>query len=288
MRQKLTWVHFVTAALLVLGGGLGLAFAETYNLEVRQEDGEKVTVVVNDATEVLTLDKLADGESRTFGEGEGKVTVRREGDTLMVDVDGSPIEGIDSGHADHSMVWVTTDKELTIETEGEEGEHGKDCAKKVKKVFVQRAGDDDTWVQDDGQTYRIEVRTDDEDGDDVLFVDGSGAKHEVIELKGASGDELQARIAELKAKGIEIGGDGMHRMLVTARGDLDKVRYRCDDGDEELLVAKELATADSYVSPVSGCVMKKAEHPKVKVITVVKKVEENDIDDHDTPDSHED
>jgi hypothetical protein len=269
MRQKLTWVHWLIAALMVLAGGLGLAMAEQTTVEVRQEKGDEVTVVVNGNAEVLTLDGLADGESRTFGTGEGEITVSRDGDALSVEVAGHEIgDGREIGS--RSMVWVTADDDEVIRSE--DGEH------KVRTFVVKGGGEEGSWVQDDGQTIRVQVTSgDDEEGNVVLIGDG-GARHEVIELKGLDEDELEARLAELREKGIEISDDGLHKMIVKARADAGvmKAHYRCEDSDEELVVAEDLATAETYVSPVTGCIMSKVDHPEVRVVTVIKTIGADD------------
>ncbi len=87
--SKQTWVHWVVAAILVVVAGVMIASAEE-RIEVRVEknSGDEISVDVNGVTEVVRLDDLADGESRTFDVGDHELVVKRVGDDLTIVNDG--------------------------------------------------------------------------------------------------------------------------------------------------------------------------------------------------------
>jgi hypothetical protein len=133
--KKSSWIHVAIAATLIIAGGalMALAETETFNLEI--DNDSEVTIDLNGDIEVLTLADFADGEIRTFGSDDHEVTVRRDGDRLVVEMDGEEIGGPalglaharaqkivmmtadgDEPHAERRMVFVTDDHSIDGET----------------------------------------------------------------------------------------------------------------------------------------------------------------------------
>ena len=68
--SKQTWVQWVVAAILVVIVGAFIASAEErIEVRVEKESADLISVDVNGVTEVVRLEDLADGESRTFDVG---------------------------------------------------------------------------------------------------------------------------------------------------------------------------------------------------------------------------
>lgn len=149
------WIHILIAAALVVAGGAVLALAETFELEF--EDGEKVTVDVDGAVEVITLEDLYDGEERTIDAGTHEVTVSRDGDRLEVALDGQPIGGGSLDFSDAGRVFVMTD--------GDESHHDEKIivSKKIREgeeamqdIRVEVIGDEEmVWNTSHGESVVV-------------------------------------------------------------------------------------------------------------------------------------
>ena len=107
----------------------------------------------------------------------------------------------------------------------------------------------------------------------AMFVseEGEGEPHYVIVEKG-DGDtetiELQGEPHAMKwhvASGE--GGPCLHNDVVT---------YRCEETGSLLVVKKDENLLDSYIDPVTGCVMEKVETPQRKIKVFVKEIEIED------------
>jgi hypothetical protein len=160
--KKSSWIHVAIAATLIIAGGAVIALAETSTFNLEIDNDSMVTVDLDGVVEVLTLDDLADGEIRTFDSAEHQITVRRDGDQLIVEMDGEAIGGGaldlahahahkvimmtaegDEAHADHKMVFVT-------------GDHAVDG--EIHDIQVQVSTDEDfVWNAEDGE--KIVVKT---------------------------------------------------------------------------------------------------------------------------------
>jgi len=145
--MKRSTVVQVVAAVLVVLGGLALAFAEERRIEVKVEasDAQNVVVMVNGERHELALDDLAVGEQRTFSAGEHTIVVTRVGDELEVELDGHGLGAPGGAHA-AKMIFVG-EGEHADEVVVEEG----DGAKVRKKVVIVTSDDAD------GAGYRFET-----------------------------------------------------------------------------------------------------------------------------------
>jgi len=250
--SKQNWVHWVVAAIVVLIAGTFIASAEErIEVRVEKESADLISVDVNGVTEVVRLEDLADGESRTFDVGDHELVVKRVGDDLTIISDGHGLGSFDGlGKSLDTMVWVGADGEATsLDCDGE--------PRAAKKIVVMTTGDQEAG---EAKTYTIRVDGDDLqlDGEDQLEID------EIVKLHGGHHGA------------VFISGDGGvdHPMILKPHEiDGDVVRYRCEETGSVLLVKKEDALQDTYICPATGCVMTKVEAPEVRVIRIEKRVE---------------
>jgi len=239
-------VRTILAALLVLGVGVAIAAAETVQLRVKKMDSDQVvTVGVDGITEELSLDDLADGEVREIAAGEHTVTVRRDRDRLEVLLDGAPIVAPDA----RSMVWVDEDG---ITHEVHDG---------ARKVIVMR---DDATDAGEARVFAYKV-ADGALSDDVEIEIESIREH----IESGEWEETY----DIKVSGPHVmvhSGDG-HPGLLTAHAThgSDRVVYRCEETGSVLTVKADDALLDSYIDPVTGCLMEKVATPQVRVLTVI-------------------
>jgi hypothetical protein len=243
----------VLAAILIIVAGAIIAAAEEQRMEVRveQESPDEISVDVNGITEVIRLDDLADGESRTFDVGDHEIEVRRVGDELKLVNQGFEL-GTHGGDL-HNMVWVTDDGKR-IEIDGTEIDAS---GQRVMVMKVAGDGDENGKLQ----TYTVEI-----DGDQVLL-DGEP----VVDV-----DEIIMRNKGEYPHGIFIseGENGEQVKVfrsVVKGGDL--VTYLCEETGSILMVKRDDAIEDAYICPATGCLMTRVEEPDVHMITVTKKVE---------------
>lgn len=105
------WVQTLVAALIIIMVGAIVAFSGETTIDVRAEaEGgkvHKVTVDVDGTVQEIELDDLADGESRTFGDGESEVTVTRDGKVLLVTT--PELEGVTEGGKSFRKIFVVAD-----------------------------------------------------------------------------------------------------------------------------------------------------------------------------------
>jgi len=239
-------VRTILAALLILGVGVAIAVAENLEVRVKRVGSDQMVIVGADGfTEELSLDDLADGEVREIAAGDHTVTVRRDGDRLEVLLDGEPI----TAPATRTMVWVDDDG-VTHEVSG--GAH---------KVIVLR---DDDADEGEARVYAYKI-ADGELSEDVDI------DVESIRERIESGEWEETY--DIKVSGPHVmmhSGDG-HPGLLTAHAihGGDRVVYRCEETGSELIVKADDALLDSYIDPVTGCVMEKAATPQMRVLTVI-------------------
>ena len=247
-------VKTILAALLVLGVGVAFAVAETVEVRVKRTDADQtVSIDLNGITEEVSLDDLADGEERQIADGDHTVTVRREGERLEVLFDGEPV----TAPVARTMVWIGEDG-VTHEVSG--GAH------KVIVVGDEDAGDGEARVY----AYKV---ADGELSEDVgIDVEAIRERIESREL----GETIDVKVSGPHM--VMHTGDG-HSAFFTSRGLAggDRVIYRCEDSGSELIVKADDALLDSYVDPVTGCLMEKIDSPEVRVLTIVE--ERIDTDD---------
>ena len=246
-----SWTRYLVAAALVLLVGAVWVLAEEtkMKIEVRNEGGQEITVDVNGVTEVISLDDLADGEERIFDVNGHPVTVKRVDDQLALVHDGHVMGKVHHfAGGDEDMVWVTA---------GDEDEHGAHHVKIIKK------GD-----CGDGEEHN------------VYIMKGVGGE---IDVEGIDLEDIDIELLEEKfgEDFMEIHGHGAHPVIVKRGHHFigeDFVQYRCEKTGSTLTVKKEEALLDSYIDPVTSCVMEKVDEPIKKVIRV-KVVEEEDTED---------
>jgi len=251
--SKQTWVHWVVAAILVVIAGAFIASAEErIEVRVEKESADLISVDVNGVTEVVRLEDLADGESRTFDVGDHELVVKRVGDDLTIINDGHDFGSFGVRGVGHSTnVWVTDEGE-NIEIDG-------DCEFSENKMIVMKV---DGLEGEDGEvkTYTIHV-----DGDEVML-DGDH-NFEIDEvMKLHNGHHGAVFISE--------DGDVDHPMIIKSHGmHAGLVKYVCEETGSVLMVKQEDALEDAYICPATGCVMTKMEEPEVRVIKIQKKIE---------------
>ena len=251
--SKQTWVQWVVAAILVVIVGAFIASAEErIEVRVEKESADLISVDVNGVTEVVRLEDLADGESRTFDVGDHELVVKRVGDDLTIISEGHAFGSFGAHSEGHSTnVWVT-DKGENIEIHGDH-EFG------ASKVIVMKV---DGLEGEDGEvkTYTIHV-----DGDEVLL-DGEH-NIEIDELMELHGGHHGAVF-------ISEDGDVNHPMIIKRHGmHVGLVKYICEETGSVLMVKEEDALEDAYICPATGCVMTKVDEPEVRVIKIQKKIE---------------
>jgi hypothetical protein len=251
--RKQTWVQLVVAAILVVIAGAFIASAEErIEIRVEKESADLISVDVNGVTEVVRLEDLADGESRTFDVGDHELVVKRVGDDLTIISDGHGFGSFGAHGEGHSTnVWVTDD--------GEDIEITGDCEFSEKKMIVVKV---DGLEGEDGEvkTYTIHV-----DGDEVLL-DGEH-NIEIDEIMNLHGEHHGTVF-------ISEDGDVDHPMIIKSHGmHAGLVKYLCEETGSILMVKQEDALEDAYICPATGCVMTKVDEPEVRVIKIQKNIE---------------
>jgi hypothetical protein len=123
-------------------------------------------------------------------------------------------------------------------------------------------------------TQTVTVRTRADEGEEELTVDveavagGDSSEPEELSAGGGAGTMIFTS-AEPGSEPVVVAAPGRRPGMV---------RYRCEATGSELLIAKDKATAESYVCPATGCVMTRVAEPEVRVIKVIKKLEAGDDD----------
>lgn len=230
--KQFSWTRYLVAAVVVLLVGAVWVLAEEIEMkiEVRNEDGQEITVDVNGVKETVRLDDLAEGEERVFEVGDHPITIKRIGDQLTLVHDQfmtGKLHHEGEGHG--NLFWV--------------GE-GDDCEHPCKRVMIMKKGD--------GETIDINV-LEGGDGDVVFFGDGDHSGHHAMKWIAEDGEGGPIII---KRMGHHGGGDF--------------VQYRCEETGSMLTVKADENLLDDYLDPVTGCVMKKVENTGVHVIEIRK------------------
>jgi hypothetical protein len=244
--RKSTWIHALLATAVVVAVGALVAAAGEHQIKIKKASADEVTVITDGVTEVITLEDLADGQERSFTAGDHEVVVKRQGESLVVALDGQEV----GPHGDmaHAMAFVTTDG---------------DSAEVHKKVVVKKmgAGERDlVWTDEEGLTRKITVEVGD-DGEHVVLIDGEAlegaANVFVTKMRGGSEEEIDVMV------GHPLHGPAM------IHAHADQVVYRCTEDGTKVILDKDKATQESYACPVCGRLMEKVEVPQMKVMTFV-------------------
>jgi hypothetical protein len=243
--RKLSWMHVMLAAAMVVVGGAVLAFAGG-----EPEMHKMVKVNVNGDVESLELDDLADGETREFAAGEHTVTVTRIGNELSVLLDGEEIGG--PGLGGQHMIWVTKDELV-----------GSGSGTAERMVIVTKDAGDES----DLRTIMVHAECDSEVEDcEKLDIDIESLDDVDVH---ALGDHPHALLMT--------PGEGPRPLVVSTRAvRAGMVRYRCEETGAELLLREDDAVADSYTCPATGCLMERVDEPEIKIIKLRHEVETPD------------
>ena len=244
--------HVLLASAMVLAAGAAQALAGAGPTGVVED--QKVVVDVNGTLETIGLADLSDGESRRLAAGTHTVTVTRSGERLEVLLDGKGLLDGDPAASDEQVLtWV-----------GEAGESSTETRHGVVVKDAAAAG---------ATTQTVVIRTRTGEGGEELTVDveavGEGGGPEVEELRGGGAGTAIFTSGEPGTAPVVVAAPGRRPGMV---------RYRCEATGSELLVAEEMASAESYVCPATGCVMVRVAEPEVRVIKVIRKLEPGDDD----------
>ncbi|MCJ7755811.1 MAG: hypothetical protein MUP13_14720, partial [Thermoanaerobaculales bacterium] len=193
-------------------------------------------------------------------------TVKRVDDQLTLVHEGGPMGAVHEMHGAHgNMVWVSEDEEIG------DGAH--------KVIIMKHGGGDCTHA----------------DGNVMFFGDDGPGEHDMLILKGEDGEidieALKERFGD-DFEEIHTGeghrvlkwvseGDEAHPIMIKtgahcAGGDF--VVFRCEETGSTLTVKKDEHLLDTYLDPVTGCVMKKMDAP-VRKIMRVEVITEDETDD---------
>ena len=232
--KQFSWTRYLVAAVVVLLVGAVWVLAEEIEMkiEVRNEDGQEITVDVNGVKETIYLDDLADGEERSFDVGGHPITVKRVNDRLTLVHDQVMMGGLHHAGEGHTNLFLV-------------GE-GEDCEKPCKRVMIMKKGD--------GEAIEVKV-LEGGDGDVVFFSDGGHSSHHAMKWIAEDGEGSPIII---KRMGHHGGGDFVH--------------YRCEETGSMLTVKADENLLDDYLDPVTGCVMKKVENAGVHLIEIRKEI----------------
>ena len=183
----------------------------------------------------LKLEDLADGETRTFGEGDHKVTVTRTGDQLTVTIAG--LEGL---HGKHVLLV--------------DGDHGAD---------VETGEDHLLWIGEDGKV--ITIKGADADGKVMIKTSGDGTEIEKEVHVIRIGEDGEKHAENITIDVMKEGGQP-HVIKMISKGDHghgDKTVLRCPEGDTTMVIDKEDAE-ETYLCPKHKIEMKPVVHKVVK------------------------
>jgi hypothetical protein len=271
-----SWTRYLVAAALILLAGAVWSLAgeeKELNIQVKNLDGQEITVDVNGVKETIHLDDLAPGEEREIQVGEHPITIRRVDDQLTLvheGLHGSAAAFSHEGEGHGQTVWVT---------KGDEGSVG-------HRFVIMKKGDGKTIdVELLGDHLSTEGNVmflgDDEHGEvDVFVVKGEDGEIDIEALKEKYGDEL----IDIHEEGdhhvmrwVE-EGDGDHPIIIKRMGHVgggDFVVYRCEETGSMLTVKADDNLLDDYLDPVTGCVMKRVEEGDAQVITIRKAIKKD-------------
>ena len=245
------WMRYLLAAAVILAVGAVWALADETEMkvEVRNEGGQEITVDVNGVTEIIALGDLAPGEERTYDVNGQAFTVKRVDDHLMLVHDGAGLGAMElSGGRSANMVWVSEDDEL--------GEGAR------KVIVKKRVG---------GDPEMMFVGTGEAGDHEVLILKDENGEIDIEALKEKFGDDFE----EIHTDGKRVmtwvsGGDEGGPIVIKTGGGMDHdfAVYRCAETGSVLTVKADENLLDSYIDPVSGCVLKRIEGSGQKVVHV--------------------
>ena len=198
-----------------------------------------------DDAETFDVSELADGESRTFGEGEHQITVSRSGDAVTIrhpnddgarevictlSTDSCQILHLD-GDPERHMIMI----KKTSTCEGGEG----DCLEIMTEIGAIHGVEHDVMV--------MSVKCDPDEDDCVHSIHphhgiASVGEHGVIDIYTGDGGMVDV----MKTVVVESDDGSGPRVMVYSSG--DKVALRCPEGDATITVDKDEAD-DTFLCP---------------------------------------
>ena len=257
--MKTAWTRYLVAAAMIILVGAVWVLAEEMEMkvEVMNQGGQEITVDVNGVKETVYLDDLAEGEERTIDVGGHEIIVKRVDDALTLVHEGGETAMIHEFKGDHGdLVWVTEDEEVG------DGGH---------KIVIMKHGNGDFTHADGNVMFIGEGGLGDEN---VFIVKGEDGEIDIEALKERFGDdfeEIHTEDGHRVLTWVSEGGEG-HPIIIKTGGDHfyggDHVVFRCEETGSTLTVKKDEHLLDTYLDPVTGCVMKKMDAPLKKVIRV--------------------
>lgn len=263
--QQRGWVRYLVAALVVLVVGAIWALAEEteVKVEVRNESGREITIDVNGESEVIHLDDLDEGESLDHEVGGRTFTVRRIDDRLLMDHDGPGTKVFFVGEdlpADARQVWVTKDEVAGAGS---------------RQVVIMEHGEGDDVDLD------FDVKVDEVHGArSFVVISGDEGELDLEALKERYGDDFDEIVKDDGTRILRWVGDGREPgsmvFYSAGFGGSELVRYRCDDTGSMLLVKKQKGLLDSYIDPVTGCLLERVDDGiRVHVVKVRERLEDD-------------
>jgi hypothetical protein len=266
-------IGIAIAALLLLTGS-SAAVADEENVWIT-EDAEEIHIgsvghvyISEDDAETIDLSELADGETRTFGEGESQISVTRDGDEVTITHPGE--EGGRSISCD-----LSTDSCSIMHIDGDPSKN----VIMIKKTGHCEGSDEDcidimTQMQTSvGGPHEVMVMTldCDDEGEDC----GKEIRTKVIGAYGGEGSATaQVMVGHLE-DAIVVEGDGEGRIMMITAGDM--VTLRCPEGDTTMTVDKDEADR-VYYCPKHSVELEKAPVKTGARTIQIKKVKSSDED----------
>ena len=238
---------------MLLLAGSSAVLADDENVWIT-EDAEEIHIggaghlyISEDDAETVDLSELADGETRTFGEGEHQITVTRDGDQVTIKHPGE--------ESDRSITCeLSTDSCKILHIDGDPSKN----VIMIKKTGHCEGGDEDcidimTELQTSvGGPHEVMVMTlDCDEGEDC----GKQIRTKVISAHGGEASATAQVMVGHLADTMVLEGDGEGRIMVITAG--DQVTLRCPEGDTTMAVARDEAD-ETYLCPKHSLVMEKA------------------------------
>lgn len=227
------------AAFLVLLVTLPMAAGNTWI----SEDGES-----------FDLKDLADGETRTFGSGDGQIRATRNGDSITIEVPG------EDDAKTIELQCGDADDECRVHVHGDDGAN-------VVMIQRDRKGDHKTV-----EVRRIVTG----DGDHEVLVD---VDEIVRTVTAAVGDVHVMAVGEGDHEGVWVTDEGENIVIEEFEGPHGNLMFigepgemvRCPEGDTTMRLEDD-ETEQSFYCPKHKVLLEKVDRPQVHRIEIKKKI----------------
>jgi len=199
----------------------------------------------NNAPQKFNLADLANGESRTFGEGDHTLTVTRRGDDVEIHYNTGETPG--KTHTLHCTVGKDRCFAYTVSDEG-----------KGNVVVLSKSGAHDSEGSGEEVTK-------------VVLADGDADQKQVMVLAGDGDDPdhvVMRRVGPGTTWTTDDGTDGKAGVHVIQLGDEGGTMLRCPEGDATLTLKKGEESSGPYFCPKHNLKME-----PVKGHVIIKKLE---------------